>query len=428
MLAKAMPRPRKIRPPLTQRAIDAAKLGRKDRFLWDGIEHGLGVKVTPAGSKIFILQKAIHGRLRRITLGPYGDSTLDAARRQARRLNGEIAQGRDPIADAKAQREERDRRQRTEKTVSDLWERYWLEIVSPYNRPRTATEKRYLWKSRIEPNIGSLKAKDVTDQDIGAIIRGALVCDKSGNIVSGRGAAGNLYRLCHHMFAKALLWGMRPRELGNPLEGVAEPRVSRRRRLLTNREVGALLKMIDEAAAKGTENEVALAAIKTVIHTGARISEILRLQWKEVRQQEREVHLADTKTGFSRRPISEEALAAISAVERLPGCPYVFRSPRKPTLPMEYTLVRKVFQRIALQSGVANCTLHTVRHWFSTVTANNVSNHRVGMALTGHKSHAAYMTYVHEEREQARALADQIGAFTRSLGENVVSLKKATSP
>jgi hypothetical protein len=48
------------------------------------------------------------------------------------------------------------------------------------------------------------------------------------------------------------------------------------------------------------------------------------------------------------------------------------------------------------------------------------------MALTGHKSHAAYMTYGHEEREQARALADQIGALTRALGEgkNIVSLRK----
>ena len=156
------------------------------------------------------------------------------------------------------------------------------------------------------------------------------------------------------------------------------------------------------------------------------VSEILRLQWKEVRQHEREVHLTDTKTGFSRRPISEEALAAINSIERRPGCPHVFRSPRKLTLPMDYTLVRKVFRRIASRSGVANCTLHTVRHWFSTITANSVSNHRVGMALTGHKSHAAYMTYGHEEREQARALADQIGALTRALGEgkNIVSLRK----
>jgi integrase len=424
-----MSRPRLIRPPLTQRNIEAARPGLKDRFLWDGTEHGLGVKITPAGSRIFILQKTIHGRLRRITLGAYGDLTLDAARRQTRRINGEIAQGRDPIADAKAQREERDRRERSEKIVSDLWERYGLEVVSPYNKVGTATEKRYLWKSRIEPSIGSLKVKDVTDKDVSAIILGALRCDKEGKIVSGRGAAGNLYRLCHHLFAKALVWGLRPRELGNPLEGVDQPKVPRRTRLLTKGEVWALLKALENAAANGSENQVALAAIKTVIHTGARISEILQLQWKEVRPEEKEIHLTQTKTDDSQRPISADALAVIESVERRPGCPFVFRSPRKPTEPIEYTFVRKVFKRIATRAGVSNCTLHTVRHWFSTMTANTVSNHRVGMRLTGHKSHAAYMTYVHEEREQARALADQIGAFTRSLGEdeNVVPIRKAQS-
>ena len=205
-------------------------------------EHGLGVKITPAGSKIFILQKSVQGRLKRVTLGRYGDMSLEAARKLARRLNGEIAQGRDPIADARAAREEKDRRERSEKMVSDLWDRYWLEIVSTENRPRTATEKRYMWHSRIEPRIGALKIKDVTSEDAGALVREALRVDDEGRIVSGRAAAGNVYRLLHHMFGKALAWGMRPRELGNPLETVTEPKVARRERLLTNGEVGALLK------------------------------------------------------------------------------------------------------------------------------------------------------------------------------------------
>jgi integrase len=193
--------------------------------------------------------------------------------------------------------------------------------------------------------------------------------------------------------------------------------------------VRALLKTVEKAAAERSENAVALAAIRTAIQTGARISEILGLQWREVRQDEMELHLRDTKTGFSRRPISREALAAINSVERRPGCPFVFRSPRNPTQPVEYTLVRKTFKRLTTRAGVPNCSLHTMRHWFSTITANTVSNPRVGMALTGHKSHAAYMTYVYGEKEQARALAEQIGAFTRSLseGENVVPIGKGQS-
>jgi hypothetical protein len=51
------------------------------------------------------------------------------------------------------------------------------------------------------------------------------------------------------------------------------------------------------------------------------------------------------------------------------------------------------------------------------MTANSVSNPRVGMSLTGHKSHAAYLTYVHNDREQARALADQLAKFASELGK-----------
>jgi site-specific recombinase XerC len=421
-----MPAPRKVRPPLTKRRIDGAKPAVNDHFLWDGAEHGLGVKITPAGSKIFILQKSVQGRLKRITIGHHGDITLETARKLARRLNGEIAQGRDPVADARAAREEKERRERCEKTVSDLWDRYWLEVVSTENRPRTSVEKRYMWFSRIEPRIGALKIGHVTGEDVGAVVREAMRIDKNGEIVGGRGAAGNVYRLMHHMFVKALAWGMRPRELGNPLETVTEPKLPRRERLLTNGEVEAILKAVEKAAADKSEHEATLAVIKAAILTGARISELLGLQWKEVRQDELELHLSNTKTGFSRRPISEEAMGVINSVGRLPGCPFVFRSPRDPQRAIEYTTVRKAFERIADRAGVPNCTLHTIRHWFSTMTANSVSNPRIGMALTGHKSHAAYLNYVHADRDRARALAEQLGAFVRSMkaADNVVALKK----
>jgi formaldehyde-activating enzyme involved in methanogenesis len=45
-----------------------------------------------------------------------------------------------------------------------------------------------------------------------------------------------------------------------------------------------------------------------------------------------------------------------------------------------------------------------------------VNNPRVGMALTGHKSHAAYLNYIHGDKEQARALAEQLAALATGLG------------
>jgi integrase len=109
----------------------------------------------------------------------------------------------------------------------------------------------------------------------------------------------------------------------------------------------------------------------------------------------------------------------------MPGVEFVFRGIKDPTKPLSYNMVAKAFRRIAQRAGVDRCTLHTIRHWFVTMTANSVSNARVGMALTGHKSHAAYMNYVHGDKEQVHALADQLAALAIGLakaGSNVAPL------
>lgn len=330
-----------------------------------------------------------------------------------------------------AEREQADarvRRERLEKTVADLWDRYAKEVVAVENKARTAAEKTKLWKRRIKPALGHLKLCDVLQEDVAAVVRAPLRLDPAGRAIGGKAAAGNVYRLLHHLFRKALAWGMRPKEAGNPLENVVEPKTARRERLLTPGEVGALLKALAKAEVAKSEHPQTTAAIRVAILTGARISELLGLRWEHVRRDEMELHLPDTKTGFSRRPLSGETLAVLDAVERIPGIPFVFRSIKSTLKPLPYHTVEKAFRRIVEAAGIKNCSLHTIRHWFATATANSVSNPRVGMALTGHKSHAAYMNYIHGDMEQAQALAEQLAALAKRLGAaepNVIELPKA---
>jgi hypothetical protein len=49
---------------ITKRTVDGLKPGSKDRFLWDTELKGFGVKVTPAGSKVYVLQYRKGGRVR----------------------------------------------------------------------------------------------------------------------------------------------------------------------------------------------------------------------------------------------------------------------------------------------------------------------------------------------------------------------------
>jgi integrase len=320
--------------------------------------------------------------------------------------------------------------ERRQRTVRDLWDRYGKEVVAIENKPSTVAQKTRMWTRRIEPVVGHLKINDVTEEDAGAVVRAPLRLDAKGQVIGGKAEAGNIYRLLHHMFHKALQWKLRAKENGNPLESVTVPKVARRERLLTGGEIGALIKALDAAEGDGAEHPQVIAVIRAAILTGARISELLTLHWQDVRRDEMELHLLDTKTGFSRRPVSAAALAVFDGLERKPGVDFVFRALKRPTAPLPYNTTEKVFRRIADRAGVAHCTLHTIRHWFSTMTANSVSNARVGMALTGHKSHSAYLNYVHGDKAQARALADQLAALANGLakaGSNVATIAPATA-
>src|SRR3712207_1159293 len=83
---------------LTKRSIDAFVPAEKDQLVWDTDLKGFGLKITPAGRKIYVLQtRQGHGRSRRLTVGPHGSPwTVEEARKEAVRLLGLLAQGLDP--------------------------------------------------------------------------------------------------------------------------------------------------------------------------------------------------------------------------------------------------------------------------------------------------------------------------------------------
>src|SRR4029453_16812853 len=93
---------------LTKRRIDAM---RPNETLWDfgskGTVKGLGIRCRKGGSKTFCLKYRVAGRQRWVTIGTFGSPwTLELARNKAKKLLGEVAEGRDPaermLADKRA--------------------------------------------------------------------------------------------------------------------------------------------------------------------------------------------------------------------------------------------------------------------------------------------------------------------------------------
>ena len=76
---------------ITKRAVDGARPVPKDSYLWDEELPGFGLKVTPAGRKVYLVQYRLggrQGRTRRFTIGQHGELTPAAARIEAKRLLG----------------------------------------------------------------------------------------------------------------------------------------------------------------------------------------------------------------------------------------------------------------------------------------------------------------------------------------------------
>ena len=88
---------------ISKAVVDDAQKGEKDYFIWDKKISGFGLKVTPSGGKIYVLQYRIAepGRAertpaRRYTIGKHGQLTPDQARNRARELAGLVSRGIDP--------------------------------------------------------------------------------------------------------------------------------------------------------------------------------------------------------------------------------------------------------------------------------------------------------------------------------------------
>ena len=78
--------------------------GKDQSFYRDETLKGFALRITASGVKSFIVETRINNKVRRITLGKYGNLTAEEARKQAKSLLGSVAKGDDPIAEKKTER------------------------------------------------------------------------------------------------------------------------------------------------------------------------------------------------------------------------------------------------------------------------------------------------------------------------------------
>lgn len=359
---------------------------RPQVFFWDADVKGFGLRVTNRGAKSFILDYRIGGRQRRITIGSYPDWSVAAARTEAGNLKREVDLGNDPMGERHADR--------ATPTMRDLWDRYKRDHL-PRKAARSQADETMMWEKLVLPTLGKHKVTDVTHTDIEALHR---------DITTQRGTpvrANRVIEVVRRAFNLAIRWEWVEK---NPASGQLRNPEEKRQRYLSPEELSRL-----SAALTAHHEPVSADAIRMLMLTGARKSEVLGATW-EMFDLDAGVWTkpsAHTKQRKEHRvPVSANALTLLKRIKETATGPYVFPG-KGGDQPL--TDVKRSWAAVCKAADITGARIHDLRHSFASLLVSGGASLPIIGAMLGHTQVQTTQRYAHLYDEPLRAAADHVG-------------------
>jgi integrase len=413
---------------LTKTTVDGLKPSSKTAFAWDSELRGFGLKVMPSGAKSYVLQYRLGGRgspARRYHIGQHGKDgwTPDKARTRAEELKRAVKEGKDPQRLKREDAAAVTLRQFAEDAGDKQAKRPpgYLAYAGERKKPRSVTEDSRNLKRHILPVLGDRKLHSISAHDI----------EKFHASMSATPTTANrCLSLLSNMFTVARKQGLVSFAV-NPCRDVEKFPETKRKRFLSQVELQRLGTALTETEAATERHETALAAwrrkgkkgpppkvpeegepasattaIRLLMLTGCRLSEILTLQWQHVDISERRLRLPESKTGAKIVPLGR---AAIEILDNMPKAKesanlYVFPGFRRGT---HFSGIQRVFQRIRKRARLHDVRLHDLRHSFASVAvAGGASLYMTGQLL-GHAQATTTQRYAHVPADPLLEAADK---------------------
>lgn len=289
----------------------------------------------------------VAGQRKRLTLGVWPTAAAETLLRQYHQKAGEKAAGRDPQLERQARqcKAAQDKlKAELATTVSGLG-RQFLERHSRVNKaPRSYRDDVKIFERDIEPVVGKLAIESVTRRHLAELV--IRVTDRGSPIMANRVKA-----LLSKMFNWAIDNGLLE---ASPAARLPSNKERQRQRVLSDVEIRQLWQSLDG-------NPIHIAAIKVLLLTGQRRSEVARMAWSEIEGGWWTIPSEHTKNAIAHRvPISPEVLKII---ETPSGGNWVFEGEFTHVHPDTLTH----FMAVTIQSaGLESCTTHDLRRTVGT--------------------------------------------------------------
>ena len=378
---------------LSNRAVSAMKV-EKDTVYWDRRLTGFGVRVYPTGGKVYIAHARGPEGPKRIKVGRHGVLNCDEARQRAALIIARIKGGENPVPEPLAV---------SGPTVAEVVERFRKDHIAVRLKPSSAKRLESVIRWHILPAFGKRTMVGIERKEVLALHQ---------RMSGTPNQANRVLRTLSLMYTLSQDWGLLPAG-HNPCTGIIKYPDRKRDRFLTDAEFERLGDVLLEAESRGGASASTIAAIRLLLLTGCRKSEILTLRWEHVDQGAAQLHLPDTKTGARTITLPQAAVQVLAEIPKIPGNPWVITG-RKPNTHLKGLDVG--WRTLRARAGLKDVRIHDLRHSYaSRALALGESLPMIGKLL-GHRQIETTARYAHLADDSVHASAERIA---QSLAEDM---------
>lgn len=294
---------------LSDRKIQTLKPQEKRYIEWDG--RGLGLRVSKAGRKTWIMVYQYKNRSRQLDLGIYPAVSLAQAREAHAKAKLELAQGIDPGMQRRLLQQSVNDKLTVSELIQAFSERYAQEN-------RKGWERQYQsLKLHVIPPLGELAAQDVTRRDVVLVLEKVA---KTAPVIANRNKS-LLVTIWNWAVDKGLI-------LHNPLQNLRPlAKEKPRDRVLSDDEIAHFWAKVPELKMLWQLRQ----ALRLTLVTGQRSGEVCTMEWQDIDWRDAVWRIPATKTKariLHAVPLTPIAIQLLNELKNMQGpSSWVFLSP-----------------------------------------------------------------------------------------------------